>query len=69
MDDTPGHERLHWYHRTGTFTEIHQVGIKVDKIVNDYYNIILGGRFTHVELGDCETIDGKQEVYVKGNKQ
>ena len=68
MDDTPGHERLHWYHRTGTFTEIHQVGIKVDKIVNDYYNIILGGRFTHVELGDCETIDGKQEVYVKGNK-
>ena len=68
MDDTPGHERLHWYHRTGTFTEIHQVGIKVDKIVNDYYNIILGGRYTHIELGDCETIDGKQEVYVKGNK-
>tara|TARA_Y100001951_G_scaffold79095_1_gene66818 strand:+ start:175 stop:2232 length:2058 start_codon:yes stop_codon:yes gene_type:complete len=68
MDDTPGHERLHWYHRTGTFTEIHQVGIKVDKIVNDYYNIILGGRYTHIELGDCETIDGKQEVFVKGNK-
>jgi len=68
MDDTPGHERLHWYHRTGTFTEIHQVGIKVDKIVNDYYNIILGGRYTHIELSDCETIDGMQEVYVKGRK-
>jgi hypothetical protein len=68
MDDTPGHERLHWYHRTGTFTEIHQVGIKVDKIVNDYYNIILGGRYTHIELSDCETIDGHQEVYVKGRK-
>ena len=68
MDDTPGHERLHWYHRTGTFTEIHQVGIKVDKIVNDYYNIILGGRYTHIELNDCETIDGNQEIYVKNRK-
>ena len=68
MDDTPGHERLHWYHRTGTFTEIHQVGIKVDKIVNDYYNIILGGRYTHIELGDCETVDGNQEIFVKRNK-
>ena len=68
MDDTPGHERLHWYHRTGTFTEIHNVGIKVDKIVNDYYNIILGNRNTHIELGDCITIDGNQEVYIKGSK-
>lgn len=68
MDDTPGHERLHWYHRTGTFTEIHQVGIKVDKVVNNYYNIILGHRYTHIEAGDCSTIDGKQEVFVKGHK-
>ena len=69
MDDTPGHERLHWYHRTGTFTEIHQVGIKVDKIVNDYYNIILGQRYSHIEGGDCITVDGKQNVYIKGKKQ
>ena len=68
MDDTPGHERLHWYHRTGTFTEIHQVGIKIDKVVNDYYNIILGGRYGHIEGGDCLTVDGRQSVYVKGKK-
>jgi len=68
MDDTPGHERLHWYHRTGTFTEIHQVGIKVDKIVNNYYNIILGGRYEHIEAGDCVTIDGKQEIFIKQAK-
>jgi len=68
MDDTPGQERLHWYHRTGTFTEIHNVGIKVDKIVNDYYNIILGNKNTHIELGECTTIDGDQSVYVKGSK-
>ncbi len=68
MDDTPNEERLHWYHRTGTFTEIHPVGIKVDKIVNNYYNIILGAKYTHIEAGDYTTIDGSQEVYILGNK-
>ena len=68
MDDTPGEERLHWYHRTGTFTEIHPVGIKVDKIVNNYYNIILGAKYTHIEAGDYTTIDGSQENYILGNR-
>ena len=68
MDDTPNRERLHWYHRTGTFTEIHPVGIKVDKIVNNYYNIILGAKYTHIEAGDYTTIDGSQENYILGNK-
>ena len=68
MDDTPGWERLHWYHRTGTFTEIHPVGIKVDKIVNNYYNIILGAKYTHIEAGDYTTVDGSQENYILGNK-
>ena len=68
MDDTPDHERLHWYHRTGTFTEIHPVGVKVDKIVNNYYNIILGARYTHIEASDSTTVDGSQENYVLGNR-
>ena len=69
MDDTPQWERLHWYHRTGTFTEIHPTGIKVDKIVNNYYNIILGARYTHIEASDYTTIDGSQEIFVQGSKQ
>jgi hypothetical protein len=68
MDDTPNWERLHWYHRTGTFTEIHPVGIKVDKIVNNYYNIILGAKYTHIEAGDYTTVDGSQENYILGNR-
>ena len=68
MDDTPNFERLHWYHRTGTFTEIHPVGIKVDKIVNNYYNIILGAKYTHIEAGDYTTVDGSQENYILGNR-
>ena len=68
MDDTPNQERLHWYHRTGTFTEIHPVGVKVDKIVNNYYNIILGARYTHIEASDYTTVDGSQENYIIGNR-
>ena len=68
MDDTPNWERMHWYHRTGTFTEIHPVGIKVDKIVNNYYDIILGARYTHIEASDYTTVDGSQENYIIGNR-
>ena len=68
MDDTPNWERMHWYHRTGTFTEIHPTGIKVDKIVNNYYDIILGSRYTHIEANDYTTVDGSQENYILGNK-
>ena len=68
MDDTPNWERLHWYHRTGTFTEIHPTGIKVDKIINNYYDIILGARYTHIEANDYTTVDGSQENYILGNR-
>lgn len=40
VDDTPGAERMHWYHRTGTFTEIHPNGLEVNRIVNKQYNFI-----------------------------
>ena len=68
MDDTPNFERLHWYHRTGTFTEIHPTGMKVDKIINNYYDIILGSRYTHIEANDYTTVDGSQENYILGDR-
>ena len=69
MDDTPNWERLHWYHRTGTFTEIHPTGIKVDKIVNNYYDIMLASRYTHIESNDFTTIDGNSETFIQGSRQ
>jgi len=68
MDDTPNWERMHWYHRTGTFTEIHPTGIRVDKVVNNYYDIVLGARYTHIEASDYTTVDGSQENYILGNR-
>jgi len=40
IDDTPGKERLHWYHRSGTFTEIHPAGTRVDRVHDDKYDMI-----------------------------
>lgn len=41
VDDTPGHERLHEFHRAGTFREIHPDGSVVEKTVNDKHEIVL----------------------------
>lgn len=41
-DDTPTAERLHFYHRSGTFREMHPDGKQVDKAVNDRYDLSKG---------------------------
>ena len=40
LDDTPGAERIHIYHRTGTFSEINYNGTKTTRIIGDNYEII-----------------------------
>ena len=39
FDDTPEAERIHTYHKSGTFEEIHPDGSKVDRIIGDKYEI------------------------------
>lgn len=40
VDDTPELQRMHWYHRSGTFTEIHPDGLEVNKVKKSQYNFI-----------------------------
>lgn len=69
VDDTPNFERLHWYHRTGSFKEIHPNGLTVEKIVDDEYRIVLKSRYTHIEANNFETIDWGKKTHVnKDNK-
>jgi len=64
-DDTPGKERLHKYHRTGTFEEIHPDGTRVTKIVGDDYEIMHKDHMLHVK-GNCHiTVNENATVYVK----
>lgn len=56
FDDTPGHERIHTYHNSGSFTEIGNGweasgdpdGTKVEKIVGNGYEICLGDKKVYV---------------------
>ena len=65
-DDTPNNERIHEYHRMGTYYEIGPDGSKVTKVVNDNYSIVMGGDYAYVD-GVCNlTVNG--DVNVSCNK-
>jgi len=67
FDDSPGAERVHLYHRSGTFSEIHPDGTKVEKITKNKYTIVMGDDDIYV-MGDCSvTVQGNAKVYVQKN--
>jgi hypothetical protein len=59
IDDTPNFERLHTYHRTGTYSEIDETGRRVNKIVGDDFEI--------VEKNQTVYINGNVNIQVKGS--
>jgi len=66
-DDTPSAERLHKYHKTGTFEEIQPDGTKVTKIVGNEYEITLNNKKVLIN-GTCEvTIAGDCRMLYKGD--
>lgn len=66
-DDTTDAERIHEYHKSGTFYEIDKDGNKVTRIVGNNYSIIAGTDYVNVK-GDVNlTIDANCNTYVKGD--
>jgi hypothetical protein len=59
IDDTPNAERLHQFHKSGTYTEIDHQGRKVEKIVGDSYEVVVKNKTVYVE--------GSVDVVVKGS--
>jgi len=57
VDDTPTKERLHWYHRSGTFTEFHPKGNRVDNVTGAHYHMVVGN---HESI-----IDGQEKKIVR----
>ena len=41
IDDTPTAERLHWYHRSGSYREMGPLGNIVDKSTQDIFDVVL----------------------------
>lgn len=67
IDDTPGAERIHVAHRSGTFTEMHPDGSSVDKVVKDRYTITMGDNFVSI-TGECHiNVNGPATVFVHGD--
>ena len=62
FDDTPENERIHFYHKRGTFLEWDANGSQVNKIVGDGYQIIDRNGYVYIK-GSCDlTVDGVTNV-------
>lgn len=66
-DDTPGYERIHEYHRSGTFYEVHPDGSKVTKIVGNDYEVVHKDKKLHVRGNIVVHIDGNANLEVIGD--
>ena len=67
FDDTNGSERIHLYHKAGTFIEIDASGNVVIKTVGNVTNIIAGNMDTYVKGNYSITAGGNLDVYAMGN--
>lgn len=67
FDDTPGNERIHTYHRSGTFEEIDCNGTLVRKIVGDGYVIFDRNGYISI-AGDANvTVTGNVNVFCRSD--
>ena len=65
FDDTEFEERIHEYHRSGTYYEIDAGGNKVTYVVGNNYEVIVGSNYVSIK-GDVNlTIDGNCNTLVK----
>jgi predicted chitinase len=67
VDDTPGQERIHTYHRSGTYTDIDANGTQVNYIVGDNYVLMERNGNIHVS-GECNiTTEGQVNIFVQSD--
>lgn len=75
IDDTPGAERIHIYHTSGTYVEISETGRMVTKVADDDFEVVvnnkqvyIGGNATIEVKGNVDlTVDGNMSTTVSGN--
>jgi len=67
FDDSPGQERVHLAHRKGSFIEIDKDGNRVEKVVKDNYELVMGSDYVYIS-GKCSvTVGGDCNLKVGGN--
>lgn len=68
FDDTKDKERIHTYHRSGTFTEIHPNGTVVVRTEGDVFEINKKNINIYTELNNQEFIGGNSNENIVGNE-
>lgn len=67
IDDTPGQERIHVYHRAGSYVEIDKDGRMVTKVVGDDYDIVVKDKNVYVGGNVKVVVNGNVDMKVSGN--
>ena len=67
VDDTPGEERLHERHSSGTGYEVHSDGTKVTRVKKDNYTIVSNDDYAHIQGTSRTTIDEGLRVRVNAD--
>ena len=67
IDDTPGKERIHERHSSGSGYEIHPDGSKVTRVKQDNYTLTTGDDFAHIKGNSSTTTDGGVRVFVNAD--
>ena len=76
VDDTPGAERIHQQHRSGTFEEVYPDGSKVEKVVADNFHIThqneyklnLGNYEVTIKKNKGERVEGDIFIHINGER-
>ena len=68
IDDTDGKERLHVYHKSGTFVEFHTDGSYVNHVKGGAYQVVHKDLNIYVKGNVNLNVDGNVTETIKGNK-
>lgn len=67
IDSTPNAERIHIFHKTGTYIEVDVNGSMVRKVVGDNYEVMDRNNFVYVKGAQNLTVEGKTNILVKND--
>lgn len=69
IDDTPGAERIHVYHKSGTYIEINQDGQMVTKVADNGFEVIVKNQEVYVGGNANIRVKGNVNLTVSGNME
>jgi len=67
-DETPGNERIHIYHRKGSFIEFKSDGSTIRKTRGRDHNIVEGNKIQHIQENEYKSIDLNSKYHIKKNR-